>query len=662
MEKGEIPSVLALTNGRGNFKDAVMAVMLDDEGNVRTQTKFDNLKDEADKASFIELVERRQPRVVVIGGLSAQAGRLRDDATAALKVLAVQKSGLTAPVSEAFATHEDFMTALGSFDEQLVPYQTPLIFVNDATARQYMHSDDAARDYPNLPLNGRYALALARYAQNPLNAYCNLGKGIASITFMELHQKLVSLGYLTVEWHAYSFQISTEKLLSHLERGLVNAVCFMGIEINSCVADAYQRPMLPFIAGLGPRKADNLVNTILRHGSVINRLAFSNVDYFGPTIFENVAGFLSIETDIKDFVLEPGHPEDQPDPLDMTRIHPAYYEYAQKICQDAYDLDMEDVADQHKSEVVLNTIQDDDRAKKLAELNLDDFAYNLQRQNEGNLRNILGEIVQELIQYRADRRPPFYVPGDWEVIQMLTGENERTVGKGMLVTATVRRAMMNRVFCQLESGLDAILDREYVSDEEIYGSCEDLFKPRQAVQAVVFLTEPARFSVRLSARPSDMAKGLRFVSPYRDDPYNDLQRQSLAEHTAAQRKRSDARGVKRVVNHPNWHVMNSGQAEQYLASQHRGDVVIRPSSKGSNHLAITWKVDEDVYQHIDVLEKNKPNEYSLGRILSVGKFSYSDLDDLIINHVKAMARKFDEMQMHEKYRPENDLGKFGSVE
>jgi hypothetical protein len=29
---------------------------------------------------------------------------------------------------------------------------------------------------------------------------------------------------------------------------------------------------------------------------------------------------------------------------------------------------------------------------------------------------------------------------------------------------------------------------------------------------------------------------------------------------------------------------------------------------------------------------------------------------LIINHVKAMARKVDEMVVHEKYRPEHELG------
>ena len=393
-------------------------------------------------------------------------------------------------------------------------------------------------------------------------------------------------------------------------------------------------------------------------GAALNRLAFSDLGLFGPTIFENVAGFLSIETDLKDMMLEEQNPQEQPDPLDTTRIHPEDYEFAQKMCQDALDLDAEDVTDQHKSAVVLQLMQDDDRVRKLSELNLDDFAFNLQRQGEGNKRHTLGEIVSELISYRADRRPSFYVPNEWEVVQMLTGENERTIGRGLRITVTVRRALTGRVFCHLESGMDAILERDYVADEDMaVSSCEDLFKPRQAVKAVVIMPEPSRFQVRLSTRQSDLKQAVPFLQPFRDEPYNDLSRKAAAEDAAAQKKRREAGSVKRVINHPNWQVMNSGQAEQYLASQHRGDVVIRPSSKGSDHLAVTWKVDEDVYQHIDVQEIDKPNEYTVGRILRVaGKYSYSDLDDLIINHVKAIARKFDEMQLHEKYRAENELG------
>jgi hypothetical protein len=68
-------------------------------------------------------------------------------------------------------------------------------------------------------------------------------------------------------------------------------------------------------------------------------------------------------------------------------------------------------------------------------------------------------------------------------------------------------------------------------------------------------------------------------------------------------------------------------------------------------LAITWKVADNVYQHIDVLELDKENEFAVGKILKVAnKYTYSDLDDLIVNHVTAMARKVNEMVNDEKFR------------
>ena len=88
-----------------------------------------------------------------------------------------------------------------------------------------------------------------------------------------------------------------------------------------------------------------------------------------------------------------------------------------------------------------------------------------------------------------------------------------------------------------------------------------------------------------------------------------------------------------------------------MATQPRGSVVIRPSSRGMDHLAVTWKVDDGVYQHIDVLELDKENDYALGRILRVADMgSYADLDDLIVNHVRPMAAMVEMMMNHEKYK------------
>jgi transcription elongation factor SPT6 len=65
----------------------------------------------------------------------------------------------------------------------------------------------------------------------------------------------------------------------------------------------------------------------------------------------------------------------------------------------------------------------------------------------------------------------------------------------------------------------------------------------------------------------------------------------------------------------------------------------------------------------DVLELDKPNEFSLGRQLRIqGKYTYSDLDELIVSHVRAMARKVDEMMHSDKYKGgEGDLRKSTSA-
>lgn len=214
MELGATPSVLALSNGRGDIRDAVIAVFLDDRGNVRQQTKFDNLRDEADREAFIELVMRRKVKVVAVGGMSVQAARLRTDAATALREVAIRKFGENPPVSDMFGSHEDYKDAEGQFDERLAPLLTPLIVPNDATARMYMESDEAKLEHPNLPATGRYALALARFVQNPLNAYAKLGRKILDVTFLEHYQRLVSLVGLRTVLTCRSRRKSCSSILS----------------------------------------------------------------------------------------------------------------------------------------------------------------------------------------------------------------------------------------------------------------------------------------------------------------------------------------------------------------------------------------------------------------------------------------------------------------
>lgn len=50
--------------------------------------------------------------------------------------------------------------------------------------------------------------------------------------------------------------------------------------------------------------------------------------------------------------------------------------------------------------------------------------------------------------------------------------------------------------------------------------------------------------------------------------------------------------IKRVIAHPNFHNISFSQAEKMMETLDQGDLIIRPSSKGENHLTVTWKVSE----------------------------------------------------------------------
>jgi transcription elongation factor SPT6 len=80
----------------------------------------------------------------------------------------------------------------------------------------------------------------------------------------------------------------------------------------------------------------------------------------------------------------------------------------------------------------------------------------------------------------------------------------------------------------------------------------------------------------LSSRQSDVVAG---EAPFRrvrhDESWNHRQCERDAE-LQARKKRAEVDRTLRVVKCPNFHNLNSVQAEAYLDKQQRGDVVIPP--------------------------------------------------------------------------------------
>lgn len=333
-----------------------------------------------------------------------------------------------------------------------------------------------------------------------------------------------------------------------------------------------------------------------------NRDQFIKGGILTTKIFLNAAGFLRIAQDSEAKPMKNRHIDDDvQDPLDDTRIHPEDYELARKMATDALELDEEDIHDEHPSHVVSLIMQEDDNEKKLSELNLDEFAISMYEANQDLKRHTLNVIREELLRPFSEQREKFLMPGPWEVLTTLSGETKRTLRVGLIVSVVVVRIKNNFVYVRLDSGIEGVINGQYLADE-VPEDLGDVAKRGHTITGVVIEVKmnlpQDQFLVELSSRPVDVGGGdseFRRVRP--DEAWNHQQCDRDAE-VQARKKRAEVDRSRRVIKHPNFQNFNSAQAEAYLDKQQRGDVVIRPSSKGIDHLAVTWKVDEKLYQHI----------------------------------------------------------------
>jgi transcription elongation factor SPT6 len=329
------------------------------------------------------------------------------------------------------------------------------------------------------------------------------------------------------------------------------------------------------------------------------------------------------------------------------------------MAADALELDEEDVKaeiDEAGPGAIVRKLIKDGAQEKVNDLILEEYAEQLERNFNQRKRATLETIRAELQQPYEELRRTFTLLSPGEIFTMLTGETSETLCEGMIVPVNVRKVLDKKMIVKLDCGIDVeVSSQDTDADPDHLPS---LYSANQVLQARITQLDRAAFKVTLSLQEDDLRRPFRRQHDHMPDEWDHHQEErdrELLQETSKESSRTQ-----RVIKHPLFHPFNAAQAEQYLGSQARGDAVIRPSSKGLDHLAVTWKVSDGVYQHIDVLELDKENEFSVGKSLKIGKQTYSDLDDLIVNHVKAMARKVEEMMLHEKYQSGSkaDTGSF----
>ncbi|XP_050684543.1 transcription elongation factor SPT6 [Leptidea sinapis] len=605
---------------------------------------------EADLTALRRFILRKKPHVIVIGGESREALNIKADVSECVQQL---------------------------IEDEQFP-RIPIEIADNHISKIYSNSIRGRNDFREYPDILRQAICQARLIQDPLMEISQLCGPDEEI--------------LCLRYHPLQDQITKEDLLEGIELEFVNRVNEVGVDVNEAVLTGRGTELLQFVCGLGPRKAQALLKLFKQTNQKLeNRTQLVTVCHMGPKVFINCSGFIKIDTsslgDSTEAYIEV---------LDGSRVHPETYEWARKMAVDALEYEDEDANPAGALEEILEA------PERLKDLDLDAFAEELERQGFGNKSITLYDIRAELNSRYKDLRVSYRSPTHEEMFDILTKESPDSFFVGKMVLATVvgishrkpQREMLDQAnpvrndetglwecpFCRkndfpelsevwnhfdagacpgqatgvrvrLDNGLSGYIHIKNLSDRHVTDPTERV-RIGQTIHCRVLKIDVERFSVDCSSKSSDLLDKNNEWRPPKD-PYYDQESEDkdIRKDKVAKQTKERAQYVKRVIVHPSFHNISFAEAEKLMESMAQGEVIIRPSSKGSDHLTVTWKVAEGICQHIDVREEGKENAFSLGRSLWIQGSEFEDLDEIIARYVTPMAGHARDLIAYKYYKP-----------
>lgn len=171
------------------------------------------------------------------------------------------------------------------------------LMVNEAGASVYSASTPARSEFPELDVSLRSAVSIARRVQDPL------------AELVKIEPKAIGVGM-------YQHDVDQKALAASLDGVVESVVNQVGVDVNTA-----SPALLTYVAGIGPKLAEKIVEHRNQQGPFANRKSLRAVSGLGPKAFEQAAGFLRIRGG------------DQP--LDASAIHPESYAIAQQVLKRA---------------------------------------------------------------------------------------------------------------------------------------------------------------------------------------------------------------------------------------------------------------------------------------------------------------------------------------
>lgn len=263
------------------------------------------------------------------------------------------------------------------------------VIVSESGASVYSASELAREEFPELTVEKRSAISIARRLQDPL------------AELVKIEPKAIGVGQ-------YQHDVSEKKLTENLDFVVETVVNQVGVNVNTASPS-----LLSHVAGLNKSLAQNVVKYREENGALKTRAELKKVPRLGAKAFEQAAGFLRIPEG-KNF-------------LDNTGVHPESYKVTEQLLAEIS-------ADKPVSNEELLT--------KLSSVNIPEMAEKL-----GLGQETLTDIINDLQKPGRDLRDSFDAPilrqdvlsaGDLQIGQQLEGVVRNIVDFGAFIDIGIK--------------------------------------------------------------------------------------------------------------------------------------------------------------------------------------------------------------------------------
>ena len=239
--------------------------------------------------------------------------------------------------------------AISEYKDKNVKY----VIVSEAGASVYSASELAIHEFPDLTVEKRSAISIARRFQDPLSE------------LVKIDSKSIGVGQ-------YQHDVNEKKLDESLDFVVSKCVNNVGVNVNTASPS-----ILKYVSGLTKTAIEKIVNYREKNGKIKSRNELIKNKVLSSKAYEQSIGFMRIV--------------DGDNPMDVTSIHPESYDISLKLLN-TYGFDINDIGSKKLSDV----LTDIDVKKVSSELGTDIYT--------------LEDIIKCLMRPNRDFRDDFDKP------------------------------------------------------------------------------------------------------------------------------------------------------------------------------------------------------------------------------------------------------------